>query len=101
MSRSRRGFPKTLLAWTVALIVAVPLAALTVGFAGWCVGHALGSGFGIGPDTAWGWSLGRIGGTLGAVIGPVPIILGLLRWRNQPEQATTRSPVADQPGDAP
>jgi hypothetical protein len=101
MSQPRRKVSKALLACSAALIVAVPLAAVVVAFAGWCVGHALGSGFGLGPETAWGRSLGQIGGTLGALIGPVAVILASLRRRNQPGQATTRSPVADQPGDAP
>lgn len=99
MSQPRRGCPKTVLAWVAALIVTVPLAALTVGFAGWCVGHALGSGFGVGPETAWGVSLGRVGGTLGAVIGPVAVILSLLLRRNQPGQTTTQAPTADPPGE--
>lgn len=100
MSQPCRGFPKTLLAWVAALIVAVPLAAVSIGFAGWCLGHALGSGFGIGPETTWGMSLGRIGGTLGAVIGPVAVILSLLLRRNQPGRATAQAPSAGQLGDS-
>lgn len=101
MSQPRGELSKTVLTWTTALVVAVPLAAVSIGFAGWCLGHALGSGFGIWSETAWGVSLGRVGGTLGAVIGPVAVILGLLVRRNQPGQETIQAPRADLPGDAP
>jgi hypothetical protein len=57
---------RTILAWSLSVMIAVPLAALVGGFAGWAVGAAAGEWLedaGVNDALFWG---GRIGGVLAA-----------------------------------
>ncbi len=62
------------LAWSLSMMVAVPMATLVGGFAGWAAGGAGGEWLeqaGVNDALFWG---GRIGGVLGAVLCPIFVI---------------------------
>lgn len=79
MNDLRRERLMTVLAWTVASVVGMALAAATTGFVGWCLGASVGDGL-----QSLGWtdatdSLGKTGAIMGAGIGMVTVLYTLAR----------------------
>ncbi len=75
---SRKKGP-TILAWSLSMMVAVPMAMLVGGFTGWAAGGAGGEWLehaGVNDALFWG---GSIGGVLGAVLCPIYVILTAIR----------------------
>lgn len=81
----------TILAWSLRMMIAVPMATLIGGFAGWAAGGAGGEWLehaGVNDALFWG---GRIGGLLGATLCPVYVGQKILRSersisKTQPER---------------
>ena len=69
----------TILAWSLSMIIAVPLAMLVGGFSGWAAGGAAGEWLehaGVHDALFRG---GRIGGVLGAVLCPIYVVHKAIR----------------------
>ena len=87
MKLDKRKIGATILAWFISLLVAMPLAALVGGFAGWAMGAAAGEWLeyaGVRDALTLG---GQIGGLLGAFLCPICVLWNMLREDPRDEQA--------------